>query len=140
MICSWRFTIRVRNLIHSLCILVTEFNSSATILPIIHIQNMTPLTGQAWTERCSWTERCVEAHSEQQEVVLVHCFWICGSEISGLSMEILFVLRINLLVFLLFFSYPLASKCGITVMMHYLFTSCITCPINIVTCCLRGLT
>ena len=50
----------------SLCI-VTEFNSSAIILAIIHIQNMTLLTHQAWTERRSAAfSFSVEAHSEQQ--------------------------------------------------------------------------
>ena len=51
--CSWHFAIRERNLIHSLGLLVTEFNSSAIIPAIIHIQNVTLLTCQAWTERCS---------------------------------------------------------------------------------------
>ena len=50
--CSWHFAIRERNLIHSLYLPVTEFNSSAIIPAIIHIQNMTLLTCQAWTERC----------------------------------------------------------------------------------------
>ena len=72
MMCSWHFTIREKS--YSLSILVTEFNSSAIVLAIIHNQNMMPLTGQAWTERCSaGFSVFVEAHSEQQEVVLVHC-------------------------------------------------------------------
>ena len=47
--------------------IVTEFNSSAIILAIIHIQNMMLLTYQAWTERRSAVfSFSVEAHSEQQ--------------------------------------------------------------------------
>ena len=74
-----------KNLIHSLCILVTKFNSSAIIPAIIHIQNML-LTGQAWTERCSaGFSVSVESHSEQQAVILVDRSWVYGSKVNGLS-------------------------------------------------------
>ena len=51
MMYSLHFTIRERNLIHSSCTLVTEFNSSAIIPAITDIQNMMLLTDQAWTQR-----------------------------------------------------------------------------------------
>ena len=54
MMCSWHFTIRERNLIHSLCILVTKFNPVQSYRPSSTFRTcMMPLTGQAWTERCS---------------------------------------------------------------------------------------
>ena len=60
-----------------------------------------------------------------------------GSKVSGFirrSVEILFVLRIFSLVFHLFFSYPLASKGGITVViilpvhkLQYVINKCAAC-------------
>ena len=47
---SLHFTIRERNLIHSSCTLVMEFNSSAIIPAIIHIQNLMFSTDEAWTQ------------------------------------------------------------------------------------------
>ena len=41
---------------------------------------MTLLTGQARTERCyvpTFFSVCVQAHFEQQEIVLFHCSGVC---------------------------------------------------------------
>ena len=67
---------------------VTGFNSSTIIPAIIHIQNMMLLAqvGLGLTRRCSaGFSLSVEAHSEQQKVVLVYCSWVCGTKVSGLS-------------------------------------------------------
>ena len=79
--CSWHFTIRERNLIHSLCILVTEFNSSAIILAIIHIQNMMLWQVRLGLRDLLLTGFSVSVEAHHSEVVLVHCSWVCGNKV-----------------------------------------------------------
>ena len=142
--CSWHFTIRERDLIHSLCILVTEFKSSAIIPAIIHIQNMALLIGQAWTERCSavFFSVSVEAHSEQEEDVLVHCSWVCiyvGAKLEDCGD---LVHHEDILVFHLSFHTHLLLRwyhC-LTCSQAAICNKQMCCLINIVTCCLRCLT
>ena len=62
-------------------------------------------------------------------------------------MDIMFVLRIYFLGFHLFFSYPLASKGGITIVivlsvhkLQYVIHKIMYCLISVATCCLRCLT
>ena len=90
----------------SLCILVTEFNSSAIIPAIIHIQDMGLLTGLARTNNRRLFLFTALVYVRAKLVVYQEDY----------TVEILFVLRIHFLVFYLFFSYSPASEGGITVM------------------------
>ena len=84
--------VHVQNLryqVQCFCLLLeSHIDSKCFILSIpfiIHIQNMTLLTGQARTEKCSvfccffliFFSVCVQAHFEQQQIVLVHCSGVC---------------------------------------------------------------
>ena len=85
---------------------------------IIHIQNMTLLTDQARTERWLFYSLSVQAHFEQQEIILIHCSGaciFCGTKISGFitiggqwRAYLSYRYDIYLLIFQSFFSYPLA--------------------------------
>ena len=96
-----------------------EFNSSAIIPAIIHIQKCILLTGQAWTERCSaGFSVSVETHFEQQEVVLGHCSWLCGSQKLVVHQEDWDLVRLEDILSGVsrFLFLPLASNGGITVL------------------------
>ena len=92
MMCSWCFAIKEWSLIHLLHILVTEFNSSAVIPAIIHIQNMILLTSHAWTE----TQFKLKLILNNRRLFVLTAFgYVCRSKISGFirrTVEILFIL------------------------------------------------
>ena len=88
---------------------------------------MTLLTGQARTERCyvpTFFSVCVQAHFEQQEIVLFHCSGVCnfcGGKISDFVRGPLRAYLFYRYSFWFFFSYPFGCKGGIMIVL-YLFT------------------